>query len=245
LTDVSVSLAMMGSPIAEDGGVATLTATLNDAISSDVTLDFGLTGTAVKDTNYTASDTKIVIPAGQTSGTLTLTSIDNDHWEIPNNTIIISTQKVVNAAVVNTSQFTVTVTDSFPEKNRAAGEAFLADNATKPDVVVRPSGLQYKVIADGPDSSLKPTSASTITIKYTGTLIDGTQFDSSNGQTRTFPLSNLIAGWKEALPLMSKGSHWMLYIPYNLGYGENASGDKIGPKSALIFDLELVDYTTP
>jgi len=125
------------------------------------------------------------------------------------------------------------------QKNKAAGEAFLAANKAKPDVVTLPSGLQYKVIqkGDGP----KPTTADTVICNYRGTLIDGTEFDSSykTNKPATFPVTRVIRGWTEALQLMPVGSKWELYIPSNLAYGERGNGP-IGPNQALIFELELV-----
>jgi len=125
------------------------------------------------------------------------------------------------------------------QKNKAAGEAFLAANKAKPDVVTLPSGLQYKVIqnGDGP----KPTTADTVICNYRGTLIDGTEFDSSykTNKPATFPVTRVIKGWTEALQLMPVGSKWELYIPSNLAYGERGNGP-IGPNQALIFELELV-----
>lgn len=126
------------------------------------------------------------------------------------------------------------------EGNKEAGEKFLAENATKEGVVVLPSGLQYKVITEG--TGEKPTATSTVKTHYHGTLIDGTVFDSSvdRGQPISFPVNGVIAGWTEALQLMPVGSKWKLFIPYNLAYGERGAGGKIGPYSALIFDVELL-----
>lgn len=231
LTDVSVSLAMTGSPIAENGGVATVTATLIKTISSDVTLNFGLGGTAVKDADYTISDTKIVIPAGQTTGTLTLMGKENYTYDNPAKTINISTQKVQNAAVVDTSQFTVTIADDYTQ----AGVRWLADNATKPGVTVTASGLQYKILTVG--TGALPTATDKVTVNYVGTLINGTQFDANNGTQ--FTVNGVIAGWTEALQLMPVGSRWMLYIPANLGYG-TTSQTNIPAGSVLIFDVTLL-----
>ncbi|MEO3866450.1 FKBP-type peptidyl-prolyl cis-trans isomerase [Rheinheimera fenheensis] len=121
-----------------------------------------------------------------------------------------------------------------------AGEAFLAENAKRPEITVTASGLQYEVLvaADGE----KPTRNSTVRTHYHGTLIDGTVFDSSyqRGEPAEFPVSGVIAGWTEALQLMSPGSKLRLYIPHNLAYGERGAGNAIAPFSALIFDVELL-----
>lgn len=126
------------------------------------------------------------------------------------------------------------------EANKAAGQAFLEKNSKEEGVVTLPSGLQYKVIKEGSGSKPKPTSM--VTVHYTGTLIDGTKFDSSRdrGQPATFPVNGVIAGWTEALQLMTPGSHWMLYIPSELAYGDRAASPEIGPNATLIFDVELL-----
>jgi len=126
------------------------------------------------------------------------------------------------------------------EKNKAEGEAFLAENKKKEGVTTLPNGLQYKVIKGG--SGKKPTLTDTVTMNYRGTLIDGTEFDSSykRGQPATFPVNGLIPGWTEALQLMQVGSKWQLFVPPNLGYGERGAGRDIGPNATLIFEMELI-----
>ncbi|HVP55793.1 MAG TPA: FKBP-type peptidyl-prolyl cis-trans isomerase [Candidatus Eisenbacteria bacterium] len=126
------------------------------------------------------------------------------------------------------------------DANKQAGEKFLAGNKTKEGVVSLPSGLQYKVIkqGDGP----KPTASDTVVTNYRGTLINGTEFDSSykRGEPATFPVSGVIKGWTEALQLMPVGSKWELFVPADLAYGERSPGPEIGPNSTLIFDVELL-----
>jgi len=126
------------------------------------------------------------------------------------------------------------------EKNLTDGEKFLAENKTKPGVVTLPSGLQYKVIAEGAGDS--PAAHDQVTVNYRGKLIDGTEFDSSykRGEPATFGVSGVIKGWTEALQLMKPGAKWELYIPSALAYMERGSGAQIGPNSTLIFDVELV-----
>jgi FKBP-type peptidyl-prolyl cis-trans isomerase FklB len=132
--------------------------------------------------------------------------------------------------------------DAAKQKNKEEGDAFLAANKSKPDVVTLPSGLQYKVIqnGDGP----KPTAADTVVCNYRGTLVNGTEFDSSykSGKPATFPVSRVIKGWTEALQLMPVGSKWQLYVPPTLAYGDRGTpnGGPIGPEETLIFDVELV-----
>jgi FKBP-type peptidyl-prolyl cis-trans isomerase FklB len=131
--------------------------------------------------------------------------------------------------------------DAAVAKNSQEGEAFLAANKAKPGVVVLPSGLQYKVISAGNGS--KPTAADTVVCNYKGTLIDGTEFDSSfkRGQPATIPVGRVIKGWTEALQLMPVGSKWELYIPPSLAYGEQGTnGGPIGPDATLVFDVELI-----
>ena len=123
---------------------------------------------------------------------------------------------------------------------KAEGENFLAENAKKEGVVTLPSGLQYQVLKEGNGKSPKATDQ--VECHYEGTLIDGTKFDSSydRGQTATFPLNQVIAGWTEGLQLMTEGAKYRFFIPYQLGYGERGAGAAIPPFSALIFDVELV-----
>ncbi|MBI5010237.1 MAG: FKBP-type peptidyl-prolyl cis-trans isomerase [Bacteroidia bacterium] len=120
-------------------------------------------------------------------------------------------------------------------------EKFLAENKSKSGVTTTASGLQYEVVKMG--TGAKPTTESMVKVHYTGTLIDGTEFDSSvkRNQPAEFPVSGVIAGWTEALQLMPVGSKFKLYIPQNLAYGENGAGDIIKPYSTLIFDVELLE----
>ncbi len=123
----------------------------------------------------------------------------------------------------------------------AEGEAFLADNAKRDEVTVTESGLQYEVLTAGEGD--KPSATSTVRTHYHGTLIDGTVFDSSydRGQPAEFPVNGVIKGWTEALQMMTVGSKWRLYVPYELAYGEQGAGGAIGPYSTLVFDVELLD----
>jgi FKBP-type peptidyl-prolyl cis-trans isomerase FklB len=131
------------------------------------------------------------------------------------------------------------------EKNRKEGEAYLAENKKKAGVKVLPSGLQYTVITEGTGKTPKPTD--TVVVNYRGTLIDGTEFDSSykRGQSATFPVNGVIPGWTEALQLMKEGSKWQIFLPSNLAYGERGAGANIGPNAVLIFEVELVAVKEP
>jgi len=132
-----------------------------------------------------------------------------------------------------------------PEKNKKEGEAFLAKNRVAKGIKTTASGLQYKVITAG--TGKKPGLEDTVTVQYRGTLIDGTEFDSSykRGQPASFPVKGVISGWTEALQLMPEGSKWMLYIPASLAYGERGAGPIIGPSSTLIFEVELLSVAKP
>lgn len=125
-------------------------------------------------------------------------------------------------------------------KNKQAGAAFLAENKKKEGVKVLPSGLQYKITKEGTGKT--PKADDTVTVNYRGTLIDGTEFDSSykRGESATFPVEGVIKGWTEALQLMKVGSKWQLFVPSELAYGEQPAGRVIGPNSTLIFEVELL-----
>ena len=125
------------------------------------------------------------------------------------------------------------------QQNLAAGEKFLADNKANKDVIELTSGLQYKVLTKG--TGAQPKATDTVTVHYRGTLIDGTEFDSSygRGEPVAIALNEVIPGWTEIVPLLPVGSKCQVYIPSKLGYGEGAAGP-IGPNSTLIFDIELL-----
>lgn len=124
--------------------------------------------------------------------------------------------------------------------NKEKGEAWLADKAMEEGVVALPSGLLYQVLNEG--SGKKPTAADTVECHYEGRLIDGTVFDSSykRGESATFPLNGVIAGWTEGVQLMSEGAKYRFFIPYQLAYGERGAGQAIPPFAALVFDVELI-----
>src|SRR5271157_1996100 len=126
------------------------------------------------------------------------------------------------------------------ETNKKEGEAFLAANKTKEGVVTLPSGLQYKILKEG--TGPKPTATDSVVCNYRGTLINGTEFDSSSkhGGAATFPVNGVIKGWTEALQLMPVGSKWQLFVPADLAYGERGAGPDIGPDATLIFEVELL-----
>jgi len=147
-------------------------------------------------------------------------------------TTLISLQKKIIAAQEQKMKARAT-------KNLAAGTTYLAENAKQEGVKTLASGLQYKVLAEG--SGANPKATDTVTVNYRGTLIDGTEFDSSykRGQPATFRLDRVIPGWTEALQLMKEGAKWQLFIPADLAYGERSTGP-IEPNSTLIFEVELL-----
>ena len=158
---------------------------------------------------------------------------------------------VINKGVMSKEEaraFTQTSMDAIKEKanaekyadNKAAGEKFLAENKAKEGVVTTPSGLQFKIITKG--NGAIPADSSKVKVNYKGTLIDGTEFDSSykRNEPATFRANQVIKGWTEALTMMPVGSKWELYIPYDLAYGTRETGGQIKPYSTLIFEVELL-----
>jgi FKBP-type peptidyl-prolyl cis-trans isomerase len=129
-------------------------------------------------------------------------------------------------------------------ENLEKGKAFLEENKKREEVVVLPSGLQYEVLEAGEGGA--PSGSAKVTVHYRGTLIDGTEFDSSHkrGQPATFSLNGVIKGFSEALSLMKPGAKWKVYIPSELGYGQRGTRS-IAPNSTLIFELELISFESP
>jgi FKBP-type peptidyl-prolyl cis-trans isomerase FklB len=126
------------------------------------------------------------------------------------------------------------------DMNKKEGGDFLAANKSKEGIVTLPSGLQYKILTEG--TGPKPAASDTVTCNYRGTLISGTEFDSSykRGQPASFPVNGVIKGWTEALQLMPVGSKWQVFVPAELGYGDRGAGADIGPGATLIFEVELL-----
>ena len=124
----------------------------------------------------------------------------------------------------------------------AEGKKFLEENGKREGVVTLPSGLQYEVLVPGKEGGAKPGPTDKVKTHYHGTLLDGTVFDSSvqRGEPISFPVNGVIQGWQEALQLMPEGAKWKLFVPYNLAYGNQGAGPKIGPYSTLVFEVELL-----
>lgn len=146
-----------------------------------------------------------------------------------------------NEAGALLNKFFTELEENMAEAAKSEGEAFLAANATRKEVVTLPSGLQYEIMKAG--NGPKPKATDTVLCHYHGTLVNGTVFDSSvrRGQPAAFPVNGVIAGWVEALQLMPVGSKWKLFIPYNLAYGARGAGESIPPYAALIFEVELLE----
>jgi len=155
-----------------------------------------------------------------------------------------------NPTVLNKEQANMTLQEKLQEFAKKKGDAekakcqqFLDENKKKPGVIALPNGLQYEIITAGEANGMKPTPADTVVVDYVGTLIDGTEFDNSikRGEPASFPLGGVIRGWTEILQLMTKGSHWKVYIPSDMAYGERGAGGAIPPNAALIFEITLRD----
>ena len=128
------------------------------------------------------------------------------------------------------------------ERNQMDGKQFLESNKSKQGVQVTASGLQYEILNKGKKEGKKPLLSDRVEVHYKGTLLDGTEFDSSykRGQTASFPLGNVIKGWQEGVQLMREGAKYKFYIPHDLAYGASGAGDSIPPYSTLIFEIELI-----
>ena len=136
-------------------------------------------------------------------------------------------------------------TKELGEKAKVEGGAFLAANKSKEGVVTLPSGLQYKVITEG--TGRTPVDTDRVKVNYRGTLVDGTEFDSSysRNQPAEMAVTGVIKGWTEALKLMKEGAKWQLFIPANLAYAERGAGQRVPPNSTLIFEVELLEVKAP
>ena len=146
----------------------------------------------------------------------------------------------MQAAVQNQQKKDMEKQEALAKKNLDAGQAFLEANKKKEGVTATASGLQYKILAEG--KGKQPKSEDTVVAHYRGTLINGTEFDSSyqRNEPATFPVHGVIKGWQEVLPLMKEGAKWQVYIPSDLAYGPRGAGGAIGPNEVLIFDIELL-----
>ena len=149
-------------------------------------------------------------------------------------------QKILSAFQQQMAAKAQQIGQEVADKNKKAGEAFLAENKKKKGVVTLPSGLQYIVVQEG--TGEKPKSTNSVVANYRGTLINGAEFDSSakHGGPATFPVTGVIKGWTEALQLMKVGSKWQIFVPAELAYGAQGVPQVIGPNSVLVFDIELV-----
>lgn len=148
---------------------------------------------------------------------------------------------ILSALIIGITMFSMANATS-PEENKVAGEAFLAENTKKENIVTTASGLQYEILAEGEGPS--PSATTSVTVHYKGTTLDGKEFDSSysRNEPATFPLNRVIAGWTEGLQLMNAGAKYRFFIPSELAYGQRGAGADIGPNAALIFEVELLKF---
>ncbi len=148
--------------------------------------------------------------------------------------------KILLAALASATALLLATPAAHAQAGREKGEAFLAENGKREGVKTLPSGLQYRVVKQG--DGKQPRKSDQVVVHYRGTLIDGTEFDSSHkrGEPAKFGVGGVIKGWTEALQLMKEGSKWILYIPSYLAYGPSGSGKLIGPNETLIFEVELI-----
>ncbi len=167
---------------------------------------------------------------------------------LKNQTLKLTEDEMVSA--INTvkqrmQQLQLEKQQALARKNLEEGKAFLAENAKKEGVITLESGVQYKVLEEGKGDS--PTAEDTIFAHYRGTLLDGTEFDSSyqRGVPLTLQMNSVIKGWGEVLKRMKPGSKWEVYIPSDMAYGERGAGDAIGPNQTLIFTIELIKFDSP
>jgi len=148
---------------------------------------------------------------------------------------------ILTALLIGFTMFSMANATS-PEENKILGEAFLAKNTKKENIVTTASGLQYEVLTKGEGSS--PSATDNVTVHYRGTDLDGKEFDSSytRNSPATFPLNRVIAGWTEGLQLMNVGAKYRFFIPSDLAYGKRGAGGDIGPNATLIFEVELIKF---
>lgn len=152
-----------------------------------------------------------------------------------------TTKLTMDVAMQTLNDYSQKIAEEKSGAAKSIGEAYLKENAEKEGVTVTPSGLQYSVITEG--EGAKPAATDEVTVHYRGTLLNGTEFDSSysRNQPATFGLNQVIAGWTEGVQLMSVGSKYQFVIPYGLAYGERGAGASIGPFETLIFEVELIE----
>jgi len=147
---------------------------------------------------------------------------------------------IITVFIIGITMFSMANATS-PEENKAAGVAFLAENAKKPNIVTTDTGLQYEILTKG-TGTVSPKATDNVTVHYKGTTIDGTEFDSSygRGSPTSFPLNRVIPGWTQGVQLMTEGAKYRFFIPSELAYGEHGAGGVIAPNATLIFEVELI-----
>lgn len=205
------------------------------------------------DANLSSDKAKISYTIGMQVGSQLASGVKQDGLDVDIAALLLAIEDMLNDKPPRLSEAEITTAmnlfreqqmkkqSQLAEENKAKGEAFLAANTSNPGVKVLPSGVQYKVIKSG--SGKSPTESNSVVAHYRGTLVDGTEFDSSirRGQPATFPVTGVILGWQEILQKMKVGDKWEVYIPSELAYGARGQGPTIGPNSALIFEIELLE----
>lgn len=204
------------------------------------------------DANLASDKAKISYSIGMQVGSQLANSIKQDELDVDAAALLLAIQDMLAGKPprLTNEEFTTAMNllrdqqmqkqSKLAEENKIKGETFLVANKSKPGVKVLPSGVQYKVIKSG--SGQSPTASDSVVAHYRGTLVDGTEFDSSisRGQPATFPVNGVIRGWQEILQKMKVGDKWEVYIPSELGYGARGTSG-IGPNSALIFEIDLLE----
>jgi FKBP-type peptidyl-prolyl cis-trans isomerase FklB len=223
---ISLGLALASSTMADDHGLKTTEQKASYTLGADIAKNF--------------RDQGLEIDAKAFSLGLEDT--------LQNRTLKLSEEEMmsaINAVKQRMQKQLLEKQQSVARKNLEEGNAFLADNAKKEGVITLDSGVQYKVLTEGKGDS--PTPEDTIVAHYRGTLLDGSEFDSSyqRGTPLTLQMGSVIKGWGEVLKRMKPGAKWEVYIPSEMAYGERGAGDAIGPNQALIFTIELISFEPP
>lgn len=223
---ISLGLALASSAIADDHGLKTIEQKASYTLGADIAKNFRAQGLEIDVKSFSQG-----LEDALKNRKLKLTEEEM--------------MSAINTVKQRMQQQQLEKQQSQARTNLDEGEAFLAQNAKKEGVITLDSGVQYKVLTKGEGSS--PTAEDTISAHYRGTLLDGTEFDSSYKRDTplTLQMGSVIKGWGEVLKIMKPGSKWEVYIPAHMAYGERGAGDAIGPNQTLIFTIELIKFDSP